>query len=400
MDHKTLKNQEGEKCAHLLHEATLAITVRVDLGVQLVHEARLLVLAGHRVMGVGVVCISPGAILCQCLGHAVLGGVCAVVTSEVVVLLAGVTSGTSSGTCYSTGGATLVVGGAVRVCTSEAGTGSAVQLTLVKASSIVAVTGSVVVVTVAGSASNVVVVTVTLTLANSTETASGTSANVLGDTLEGIVTLLAASKSSTLVLELVHGHGWESCGAVVGSLVVVNLMNGDGGVNNIGLNGLLLHDRLDSLVNVVVDVLTTDGGGSALAVCGGVYATLVLEASLLVNEVPLSGVVITVVELAMLNGTKLGGVLLGKNLAVLNRLDSAVVVVLVNLLVNSGLNLLVEVGLDDLVLDSRCNSLVDSGIVVSRLGHEVSDSCLGLVHCDVLICDLRKCSGGSSEEVI
>jgi hypothetical protein len=187
------------------------------------------------------------------------------------------------------------------------------------------------------------------------------------------------------VLELIHGHSGESCGAVVGSLVVVNLVNGNSGVNNVGLDGLLLDYGLDSLVDVVVNVLTANGSSSALAMSGSINAALILEAGLLLNEVPLCVVMITVVKLAVLNSTELGSVLLRENLAVLDRLDSAVVVVLVNLLVNSGLNLLVKVRLDNLVLNSRGNSLVNSGVVVSRLRHEVSDSCLGLVHCEVCV---------------
>tara|TARA_R110002003_G_scaffold198_17_gene15533 strand:- start:1764 stop:1889 length:126 start_codon:yes stop_codon:yes gene_type:complete len=38
---------------------------------------------------------------------------------------------------------------------------------------------------------------------------------------------------------------------MVGSSVVVNLVNGNGGVNNVRLNDLLLDDRLDSLVDVL-----------------------------------------------------------------------------------------------------------------------------------------------------
>ena len=172
---------------------------------------------------------------------------------------------------------------------------------------------------------------------------------------------------------------------MVGSLVVVNLVDGNSGVDNVGLNGLLLDDRLDGLVDVVVDVLTANGSSGALAVCSGVYATLILEASLLVDEVPLGGVVVTVVELAVLDGTELSSVLLGKDLAVLDGLDCAVVVVLVNLLINSGLDLLVNVRLDNLVLNSGSNSFVDSGVMVSRLGHEVGDSCLSLIHCESVV---------------
>jgi len=300
----------------------------------------------------------------------------AVVTSEVVVLLAVVTSSPGSSAGNSACDTSLV-----RVCTSEARAG-AVQLTLAETSSIVAVTSGVIVVAVARSARDVVVVAVTLGVADDTETTSSTSTNILGDTLEGVVALFTTSESSTLLLELIHSHGRESCSAVVGGLVVVNLVDGNGGVDDVGLNSLLLNNRLDGLVDVVVNVLASNGGSSALAVCGGIYATLVLEASLFIDEVPLRGVVIAVVELAVLDSTELSSVLLRQDLTVLNRLNSAVVVVLVDLFVDGSLNLFVHMGLDNLVLNGRGNSLMDGGVVVSRLGHEVSDSCLGFVHCD------------------
>jgi hypothetical protein len=379
------------RALHLFHETALAITVGVNLRVKLVHQARLLVLARDGVTGVGVVGISPGSILSEGVRQTVLGGVSAVVAGEVVVLLAVVTSGASgSGSGASTKTSLTVASearagraAAVGVCACEAGTGS-VQLTLIETRGVVAVTGSVIVVTVAGSTGDVVVVAVTGAIADGTETTSCASTDVLGDSLEGIVTLLATSKSSAFGLELFHRHSRKSCGAVVGSLVVVNLVDGNGGMDNIRLDGLLLDDRLDGLVDVVVNVLTANGSSGALAVCGGIYATLILEASLLVNKVPLGSVVVTVVKLAVLNGTKLSSVLLGEDLAVLDGLDCAVVVVLVNLLVNSGLNLLVNVRLDNLVLDSRSNSLMDSCVVVSGLGHEVGNSSLSLIHCEVL----------------
>lgn len=333
----------------------------------------------------GVVSISNRAVLSESSRHAVLGGVGAVVTSEIGVLMTVVASGASSSSAGN--GSTCTSLTVVRVCASQTGasvdTLGLVQLTLVEAGSVVAVTGGVLVVTVAGNASNVVVVVVSMALADGTEATSCAGANVLRDTLECIVALLTASKSSALGSELGHSHGRQSGGAVVSSLVVVNLVDRNGGVDNVGLDNLLLDHGLNGLVNVVVDVLTANGGSSALAVCGGIYAALILESSLLFNEVPLSAVVVTVIKLAVLNSAELGSVLLGENLAVMNRLNSAVVVVLVNLLVDGGLDLLVCVGLDDLVLNSRGNSLMDCGVVVSRLGHEVGDSCLGLVHFDV-----------------
>jgi len=170
---------------------------------------------------------------------------------------------------------------------------------------------------------------------------------------------------------------------VVGSLVVVNLMDRNGGVDNIRLNSLLLDDRLDGLMDVVVDVLATDGGSLALAVGVSIHNALVLELGLLLNKVALGSVMVAVVKLAVLDGAELSSVLFRKDLTILDGLNGTVVMVLVYLLIDRGLNLLMRVGLDDLMLDSRSNSLVDGCVVVSRLGHEVSDSCLGLIHCDL-----------------
>ena len=236
------------------------------------------------------------------------------------------------------------------------------------------------------------------------EATSGTATNVLGHTLELVVALLTAAENTALGLELVHGHGGKSSGLMVCSSVVVNLVNGNSGVNNVGLDNLLVDDRLDGLVDVleesvsensdtlrrvktyVVDVLAANGGGYALALCGALNAPLVLELGLLLHKVALGGVMVTVVELAVLNGTELGSVCLGEDLAVLDGLDCAVVVILVNLLVYSSVDLLMLVRLDGLVDDSRGNSLMDCGVVVTRLVGEVSESCLDLVHVEVCDC--------------
>lgn len=54
---------------------------------------------------------------------------------------------------------------------------------------------------------------------------------------KAVVTLLAASKGSALLLEVGHGDGGEGGGGVVLGGVVVNLVDGDGGVDNSGLDG-------------------------------------------------------------------------------------------------------------------------------------------------------------------
>jgi hypothetical protein len=130
----------------------------------------------------------------------------------------------------------------------------------------------------------------------------------------------------------------------------------------------------------VVDVLASDSGCNALALRGSLYAPLILELGLLLYKVPLRGIVITVIKLAVLNGTELSDVLLWQNLAVLNWLNSTVVVILVNLLIHCCVDFLVLVGFDRLVNDRRGNSLVDGSIVVSRLAGEVGESGLDFIH--------------------
>ena len=164
---------------------------------------------------------------------------------------------------------------------------------------------------------------------------------------------------------------------------MVHLVDRNGGVDNVRLDSLLLDDGLNGLMDVVVDVLATDGSSLALAVGVSIYNALILELSLLLNKVALGSVVVAVIKLAVLDSAEFSSVLFRENLTILDRLNGAVVVVLVYLLVDRGLHLLMGVRLNDLMLDSRSNSLVDSCVVVPRLGHEISDCCLGLIHCDL-----------------
>jgi len=170
---------------------------------------------------------------------------------------------------------------------------------------------------------------------------------------------------------------------VVGGSVVVDFVNRDSGVHNVGLDNLLLDDRLDGLVDVVVDMFTTDSGRYTLALGSSVYTPLVPELSLLLNKIPLCGVMVAVIKLTVLYSTKFGLVLLWKNLAVHDGLDRTVVVILVDLLVNSSVDLLMYVRLDGLVGDGGSNSLVDRRVVMARTLGEVGESCLDFVHFDV-----------------
>jgi hypothetical protein len=379
---------------HLFHESGLAVAVGVNLGIELVHERRLvltcsaLVLAASGVVEIVAVNLAVVVAVNTATDNTTLSGRTSQVAlaSHATVGVGGV--GVAAGQVLNTNLAVVVAvegvagtGGAVVGVGVAAGQVLGADLAVVVAVKGVASTDRAVVVevTVAG-----VLVAVAGSLVSETSGSSDTTSttDVLGDTLELVVALLAASEGTTLGLELLHGHGWESSSLMVGSLVMVNLMDGDGGVDNVGLDGLLLDNGLDGLVDVVMNVLSANSGGNALAVGGVFDATLVSKASLVVNQSPLGAINVAVVELAVLNSSELSSVLLGQNLAVLDGLDSAVVVVLVDFLVNGSVDLLVDVRLNDLVLDSGSNCLVDSGVMVTRAAHEVGDSCLRLVHCD------------------
>jgi hypothetical protein len=83
---------------------------------------------------------------------------------------------------------------------------------------------------------------------------------------KSITALLTATELSPLALELVQSDGWELSSSVVLSFILVNLVDGDGGVDDGWLDSLPLDDWLDVLVYVMVDVLTGNGGVGGLRV--------------------------------------------------------------------------------------------------------------------------------------
>lgn len=75
------------------------------------------------------------------------------------------------------------------------------------------------------------------------------------------------------------------------------------------LYDLLLNNRLNSLMHVVVDVLTTNGGTCTLSVLDLADLTGVLKLSALSLESLSNVVVISVLDLTMLDSSHLVGVL-------------------------------------------------------------------------------------------
>ena len=60
----------------------------------------------------------------------------------------------------------------------------------------------------------------------------------LGLADEAVSALLAAGEGAAGLLELLHGDSRKSGGGVVLGSVVVDLVDGDGGVGDVGLDGL------------------------------------------------------------------------------------------------------------------------------------------------------------------
>lgn len=171
---------------------------------------------------------------------------------------------------------------------------------------------------------------------------------VAGCAIERIVARLGAAEGTSSLLEFGHGHGWEGAGGVVLGLVVVDLVDGLGRVDNVALDSLLLDDRLDVLVDVVVHMLASERGSLAVGVPG--IGTSALEVTgwaecvdweCILDLADLPGVLelralllealLSVVGAAVLDGTvlyrrHLVGVLLREHLTVLDGLDGGVVV--------------------------------------------------------------------------
>jgi len=118
-----------------------------------------------------------------------------------------------------------------------------------------------------GSASGVVGIVVVVTRRPIFSQTGGASSTIASDgtanrswlARESIRSLLTTRKVATLALELAHADGWQLRSSVVLSLVLMDLVYGNGAVDNAWLYGLLVYDGLNILVYVVVDMLTSDG---------------------------------------------------------------------------------------------------------------------------------------------
>lgn len=168
-------------------------------------------------------------------------------------------------------------------------------------------------------------VVVAIALGQRSRAMGASSANCASDRFwlasKGVGTLLTASKVTSLVFEVMHADCWELASTVVLGLILVNLVNGNGSVDNRRLNGLLLDDRLDVLMNVVVDVLASQRWLSRRSMLDITNSAFVLVLSCLSIETLLYVVIIAVLDISVLNTCHLMGVLFWEDLTVLDRLD-------------------------------------------------------------------------------
>lgn len=182
---------------------------------------------------------------------------------------------------------------------------------------------------------------------------------------KGITTFCTAGQGSTLLLKVGHADGWESRSGVVLGIVVVDLVDGDGSVDNGGLNSLLLNDWLNGFVDMVMSMLSADGGKGRMGLCRLPFNGAVVEMGTLLLQAVCNGSVLAVVMLMMLSGCMTMFVVFRQDLPILHRLDRGVVVILVDLMINSLLDLLVVLLGHSLMGDGWSHGFVDCGVMMS-----------------------------------
>lgn len=177
---------------------------------------------------------------------------------------------------------------------------------------------------------------------------------------------LRLALTTQTVLELVHRDCLVGGHAVVLSLFLDNLMHRLDLVGDLGHDALLLDDRLDGLVEVVVNRLCDSGGLSSLGLLRGFLLGCVLEGGLVGGNLGLDLVTLLVlVDLTFLSCINFSVVLRSLNLLIFQGLDGGVVVVLMTFAVDDLLFSGLVLVLDMLMLNCRGNSLIDGGVLLA-----------------------------------
>lgn len=133
----------------------------------------------------------------------------------------------------------------------------------------------------------------------------------LGATLKlGQLLSCLLSKSTSFSGELVQGLGREDRSSMVHGGSMVSLMNRNGGVDDMRLDGLLLDDRLDMFVNMVMDTLASYNRSSSGRVGRAVSLAGVSELGSLSVESSTSVLLVSMVESLVLDRNEVVVVLL------------------------------------------------------------------------------------------
>ena len=122
-----------------------------------------------------------------------------------------------------------------------------------------------------------------------------------------------------------------------------------------------------NLMNVVVDMLSSNHWCYGVALLNTAVYALILELCTLLLETCFDGRLISMTELSVLDRDHVVLVLFRKDFAVFDWLDRGMVVVLVHLAVNSGLSFFMANLCDLLVHNGRSHFLVDSGVMMTSL---------------------------------
>lgn len=190
------------------------------------------------------------------------------------------------------------------------------------------------------------------------------------------------SKSSTLRSELVKSLDREGGSAMVHGGGMVSLVNGDCCMDNVRLNSFFLDNRLDMLMDMVMNSLSCHDRSSLSRSCGAVSCGCILESGGFAVQGSPRFLVVSMVELLVFNRRHVVVVLLRENFLVCNWLHSCVMMLLMNLLVESSGYALMLVRLDLLLNDMRSDIFVDSSLVLSVVGKEARNGLLCFLHDD------------------
>jgi hypothetical protein len=144
---------------------------------------------------------------------------------------------------------------------------------------------------------------------------------------------------------------------VVLGLILMNFVDRDGSVNNRWLDGLLLYNRLDALVDMVVHMLACDRESGRRAVLRLADCLGILELGLLSGKAFFNMGLVAVLDVAMFDAGHLVSVFFWERLAVLDGLDGGMMVVLMDFSIDGCGSLLMSSGSYSLVLHSGVDFL-------------------------------------------